>query len=145
MISTPVGLEQELSVHDTCKFEKFLVNHLDHHHLRDAGGARLILRMGPDNLFRSRYSLSTSTFQASAQPSSNGFGSSLGFGPFFPGKHSVDEDEDKPKEEDRMATPDVKSYLRLTDPDDKFPTLTRRAPNSVSSLKLTSIVCTVSS
>lgn len=35
------------------------------------------------------------------------------------------EDEDKHREEDRMATPDVTSYLRMTDPDDKFPTLVR--------------------
>ena len=76
--------------------------------------------------------MSTSTFQPSAQSSSNNFGNSLGFGPFFPGKHAVDE-EDKPKEEERMSTPDVKSYLRMTDPDDKFPTLTRRGddPNVV--------------
>lgn len=28
--------------------------------------------------------------------------------------------------EDRVPTPDVKSYLKLTEPDDKFPTLSRR-------------------
>lgn len=76
--------------------------------------------------------MSTSTFQASGQQSSTGFGNPLAFGPFFPGKHSVEEDEDKPKEEDRMATPDVKSYLRLTDPDDKFPTLIRRGGDNPS-------------
>ncbi|EFW22893.1 hypothetical protein D8B26_006450 [Coccidioides posadasii str. Silveira] len=76
----------------------------------------------------SRYSLSTTTFPSSIQSSASstsGFGPSLGFGAFYTGKHSVDEDDDKPKEEERMSTPDVKSYLRMTDPDDKFPTLTR--------------------
>lgn len=28
--------------------------------------------------------------------------------------------------DDRVPTPDVKSYLKLTEPDDKFPTLSRR-------------------
>lgn len=30
------------------------------------------------------------------------------------------------KDTDRAATPDIKSYLRMTDPDDRFPTLSRR-------------------
>ncbi|EEP79253.1 conserved hypothetical protein [Uncinocarpus reesii 1704] len=77
----------------------------------------------------SRYSMSNSTFQSSAQSTASNtssFSNSLGFGAFYTGKHSVDEDENKHREEERMSTPDVKSYLRLTDPDDKFPTLTRR-------------------
>ncbi|WEW56356.1 hypothetical protein PRK78_001799 [Emydomyces testavorans] len=84
-----------------------------------------------------RYSLSTSTFQSSAQSSASNtssFGNPLGFGTYYSGNNSVNEGEDKLKEEERMSTPDVKSYLRMTDPDDKFPTLTRRKddPNVLS-------------
>ncbi|OXV06407.1 hypothetical protein Egran_05825 [Elaphomyces granulatus] len=31
-----------------------------------------------------------------------------------------------PKDEDRLPTPDIKSYLKMTDPDDKFTTVTNR-------------------
>jgi hypothetical protein len=31
-----------------------------------------------------------------------------------------------PKDEDRFPTPDIKNYLQMTDPDDKFTTVTRR-------------------
>lgn len=34
-----------------------------------------------------------------------------------------DEGKGGPKDEDRLPTPDIKSYLKMTDPDDKFPTL----------------------
>jgi hypothetical protein len=37
-----------------------------------------------------------------------------------------EEDRATPKDEDRLPTPDIKSYLRMTDPDDKFPSLSRR-------------------
>lgn len=30
------------------------------------------------------------------------------------------------KDEDRIPTPDIRTYLKMTDPDDKFPTLSRR-------------------
>jgi hypothetical protein len=40
-----------------------------------------------------------------------------------------DEHHDKTKDDERIATPDVHSYLKMTDPDDKFPTLTRRDDN----------------
>ncbi|KAI1994799.1 hypothetical protein LOZ51_001322 [Ophidiomyces ophidiicola] len=76
----------------------------------------------------SRYSLSTTTFQPSAHASTannSGFGNHIGFGGLFASKNSVEEDT-RAKEDERMSTPDVKSYLRMTDPDDKFPTLTRR-------------------
>lgn len=36
--------------------------------------------------------------------------------------------------EDRVPTPDVKSYLKLTEPDDKFPTLSRRNESGLVSL-----------
>ena len=37
-----------------------------------------------------------------------------------------DDEKATVKGEDRMSTPDIKSYLKLTEPDDKFPTLSRR-------------------
>jgi hypothetical protein len=41
-----------------------------------------------------------------------------------------EEDRVVPKDEDRLPTPDIKSYLKMTDPDDKFPTLSRRDDNT---------------
>jgi hypothetical protein len=41
-----------------------------------------------------------------------------------------EEEREPPKDEDRLPTPDIKSYLRMTDPDDKFPVLSRRDTNS---------------
>lgn len=41
-----------------------------------------------------------------------------------------EEDRTALKDEDRLPTPDIKSYLRMTDPDDKFPILSRRDDNS---------------
>lgn len=37
-----------------------------------------------------------------------------------------EEDRETLKDEDRIPTPDIKSYLKLTETDDKFPTLSRR-------------------
>lgn len=37
-----------------------------------------------------------------------------------------EDDRDTLRDEDRLPTPDIKSYLKLTEPDDKFPTLSRR-------------------
>lgn len=37
-----------------------------------------------------------------------------------------DEEQSSSKDGDRVSTPDIKSYLKMTEPDDKFPTLSRR-------------------
>lgn len=42
--------------------------------------------------------------------------------------------------DDRVPTPDVKSYLKLTEPDDKFPTLFRRNESGLVSSQLLSPV-----
>ncbi|EGE03881.1 RNA-binding protein [Trichophyton equinum CBS 127.97] len=80
----------------------------------------------------SRYSLSNNVF-GSALPSvssrTNGFNNHMGFSSLFSSKNPLESEEDKSKNEDRVSTPDVKSYLRMTDPDDKFPTLVRRDGN----------------
>lgn len=53
----------------------------------------------------------------------------MGFSSLFSSKNPLESEEDKSKNEDRVSTPDVKSYLRMTDSDDKFPTLVRRDDN----------------
>lgn len=64
----------------------------------------------------------------------NGFTRPIGLNPFYPAKFAFGDDDDEDrrglKDQDRIPTPDVKSYLKLTDPDDKFPTLIRRDDNS---------------
>ncbi|KAM5440186.1 hypothetical protein McanCB21832_000293 [Microsporum canis] len=80
----------------------------------------------------SRYSLSNNVFGSALPPVSsrgNGFSNHMGFGSLFSSKNPLEAEEDKSKHEDRVSTPDVKSYLRMTDPDDKFPTLVRRDDN----------------
>lgn len=34
----------------------------------------------------------------------------------------------------RLSTPDIKSYIKMTEPDDKFPTLSRRDGSNLVSL-----------
>jgi hypothetical protein len=50
-------------------------------------------------------------------------------------KYLFPSDEDKPhshlRELERLSTPDIKSYIKLTEPDDKFPTLSRRGDSNV--------------
>jgi hypothetical protein len=35
------------------------------------------------------------------------------------------------KDEDRLSTPDIKGYIKMTEPDDKFPTLSRRGGSNI--------------
>ncbi|KAJ5502517.1 Armadillo-like helical [Penicillium fimorum] len=50
-------------------------------------------------------------------------------------KYLFPSDEDKPhshlRELERLSTPDIKSYIKLTEPDDKFPTLSRRGDSNM--------------
>lgn len=77
-----------------------------------------------------------SQLNSSAPQNGNGFSSVVGgLNPLNPARYFLNghDEEDKfgdIKDEDRIPTPDVKSYLRLTDPDDKFPTLIRQDNNS---------------
>jgi hypothetical protein len=52
---------------------------------------------------------------------------------FNTAKYLLHNDDDRVtlKDEDRIPTPDIKSYLKLTEPDDKFPTLSRRDGSSL--------------
>ncbi|KAK2746223.1 hypothetical protein FQN57_003345 [Myotisia sp. PD_48] len=90
---------------------------------------------GPFSAFRgnhmNRYSVS-SVFGppiSSTASRNRGFSNSLGFGALLSHKNPLEDEEDKPKDEERMSTPDVKSYLRMTDPDDRFPTPMRANDN----------------
>ena len=38
------------------------------------------------------------------------------------------------KDEDRLSTPDIKGYIKMTEPDDKFPTLSRRDGSNIVSI-----------
>lgn len=62
------------------------------------------------------------------RPSISGLSNPSGLDTFTAAKYLLHSEEDRAtlKEEDRIPTPDIKSYLKLTDPDDKFPTLSRR-------------------
>ena len=86
-----------------------------------------------NSIFSVRYSLPTSNICSALSGTSSstnlGFTTAAGFGSFFSPK-AFDDDAERQRGEERMSTPDVKSYLRMTDPDDKFPTLMRRDDHS---------------
>lgn len=62
------------------------------------------------------------------RPTLSGFNSSSGLESFNASKYLFHNEDDRAtlKDEDRIPTPDFKSILKLTDTDDKFPTLSRR-------------------
>ncbi|KAL1981022.1 hypothetical protein VTN96DRAFT_3246 [Rasamsonia emersonii] len=86
------------------------------------------LRTGPS---LHRYSLPTTSLASQLRSPTTGFSTST-LDSFSATKYLFHNDEDRetPKDEDRLPTPDIKSYLRMTDPDDKFPTLSRNDDNS---------------
>lgn len=67
-------------------------------------------------------------FGSQLRPNISGFNNTSGLESFSTSKYLFHNEDDRAtlKEEDRIPTPDIKSYLKLTDPDDKFPTLSRR-------------------
>lgn len=86
------------------------------------------------NLIRlHRYSLPSSNFSGHYRPNLPGYNAGAGLDSFAAAK-SIFHDDQKPilKDEDRLSTPDIKSYIRMTEPDDKFPTLRRGGSNIVS-------------
>lgn len=62
------------------------------------------------------------------RPNIAAFGNTSGLDSFSAAKYLFHNEDDRATvtEEDRIPTPDIKSYLKLTDPDDKFPTLSRK-------------------
>jgi hypothetical protein len=47
--------------------------------------------------------------------------------PFNAARLLFGDEKGTPKDEDRLPTPDIKSYLQMTDLDDKFPTLSHNS------------------
>ncbi|KAE8152451.1 hypothetical protein BDV25DRAFT_128008 [Aspergillus avenaceus] len=73
-----------------------------------------------------RYSMPSAGFGSQVRPNINN--TTSGLETFNAAKYLFHNEDDRAtlKDEDRIPTPDIKSYLKLTDPDDKFPTLSRR-------------------
>ncbi|KAL4884384.1 hypothetical protein BJY04DRAFT_225628 [Aspergillus karnatakaensis] len=73
-----------------------------------------------------RYSMPSSGMSSQLR-SNAGFNTSSALESFNPAKYLLHHDDDRTlKDEDRIPTPDIKSYLKLTETDDKFPILSRR-------------------
>ncbi|KAL3485389.1 armadillo-type protein [Aspergillus germanicus] len=79
-----------------------------------------------------RYSMPTTGLGSQIRPNISSFSNSS-LETFNTAKYLLHNDDDRStlKEEDRIPTPDIKSYLKLTEPDDKFPTLSRRDGSSL--------------
>ncbi|RAL12083.1 putative RNA-binding protein [Aspergillus homomorphus CBS 101889] len=75
-----------------------------------------------------RYSMPSSGLGSQIRPNITSFERSSGLESFNAAKYLFHNEDDRStlKDDDRIPTPDIKSYLKLTDPDDKFPTLSRR-------------------
>lgn len=81
-----------------------------------------------------RYSMPSSGLGSQIRPGNSGFNNSSTLDTFNAAKyllHNNDDDRSTLKEEDRIPTPDIKSYLQLTETDDKFPTLSRSNGSSL--------------
>ncbi|KAL2852480.1 hypothetical protein BJY01DRAFT_232537 [Aspergillus pseudoustus] len=79
-----------------------------------------------------RYSMPTTGLGSQIRPKISSFNNSS-LETFNTAKYLLHNDDDRStlKDEDRIPTPDIKSYLKLTEPDDKFPTLSRRDGSSL--------------
>ncbi|KAI9372007.1 hypothetical protein BJX61DRAFT_534343 [Aspergillus egyptiacus] len=72
-----------------------------------------------------RYSMPSTGLGSQIRPNISGYNN---LEPFNTAKYLLHNDDDRStlKDEDRLPTPDIKRYLQMTEPDDKFPTLSRR-------------------
>ncbi|KAJ5167722.1 Armadillo-like helical [Penicillium canariense] len=83
-----------------------------------------------------RYSLPSNNFSSPyrSNVAGSGYNSGTGVDSFAATKHLFPSDEHKLnmlRDEDRLSTPDIKGYIRMTEPDDKFPTLSRRDGSNI--------------
>ncbi|KAJ6141328.1 hypothetical protein N7470_010224 [Penicillium chermesinum] len=85
-----------------------------------------------------RYSLPSndfSSFGGGPQYRANmgGFNPTPAIDSFAAAKHLFHGDDEKPlmNDEDRMSTPDIKGIITMTEPDDKFPILSRRSGSNI--------------
>lgn len=73
----------------------------------------------------------TTSLASQMRSNTSAFGNSVGMNSLNASKYIFGEEQDADaKEEDRFPTPDIKTYLQLTDPDDRFPTLIRQDEHS---------------
>lgn len=73
----------------------------------------------------------TTSLASQMRSNTSAFSNSLGMNTLNTSKYIFGEEHDADaKEEDRFPTPDIKTYLQLTDPDDRFPTLIRQDEHS---------------
>lgn len=71
-------------------------------------------------------------YNASRRPQTQGFNVGPAIDSFAAAKHLFHDDENaSPKDVDRMSTPDIKGIISMTEPDDKFPTLSRRTGSNI--------------
>ncbi|KAF4255297.1 hypothetical protein KXX33_006619 [Aspergillus fumigatus] len=80
-----------------------------------------------------RYSMPSTGLGSQIRPNIAAFSNTSGLDSFSAAKYLFHNEDDRATvtEEDRIPTPDIKSYLKLTDPDDKFPTLSRRSDSGL--------------
>lgn len=80
-----------------------------------------------------RYSLPSNNYGGQYRSQVNGYNAGPAVDSFAAAKHLFHGDDDKPlmKDEDRMSTPDIKGIITMTEPDDKFPTLSRRNGSNI--------------
>lgn len=84
-----------------------------------------------------RYSLPSNNFNSPYRPNVGG-----GVDSFAAAKHLFNRDDDKHSlfnAEHRLSTPDIQGYMKMTEPDDKFPTLSRRDGSNIVSFTQRSI------
>jgi hypothetical protein len=75
-----------------------------------------------------RYSLPSNNFNSPYRPNLGGVDS------FAAAKHLFNRDDENHagfNAEHRLSTPDIQSYMKMTEPDDKFPTLSRRDGSNI--------------
>lgn len=72
----------------------------------------------------------TTSLASQMRSNPSAFSNSVGMNPLNASKYIFGEHDDDDNKEDRFPTPDIKTYLQLTDPDDKFPTLIRQDDQS---------------
>ncbi|KAJ5239413.1 hypothetical protein N7468_004032 [Penicillium chermesinum] len=72
-------------------------------------------------------------FSSSYRANMGGFNPTPAIDSFAAAKHLFHGDDEKPlmNDEDRMSTPDIKGIITMTEPDDKFPILSRRSGSNI--------------
>lgn len=75
----------------------------------------------------------SSSLNAQIRSSGPTFNRSSGFDSFNSAKYLFP-NENRQTDEDRVPTPDLRTYIKMTEPDDRFPTLSRRDDSGLVSI-----------